>query len=337
MKSKIIVAAVLGLALNPLYAATAAVTQTTTQTTTTPIPAVAAVPANLKDPQAQMSYSIGLEIGSNIKQGFMSQSVVVDPATFAQGVQDAIAGNKPALTGTQIQAALAQFQTDMTAKMQTQARQLISANHTALVSAAGSPVAGSIKGNTTLIEFFDYQCVHCREMAPILEKIMKEDPNLRVVYKEFPIFGESSNFAAEAALAAAKQGKYPAFHSALMTADKKLDKAEILALAKKAGLNVKQLQKDMASPEIAAEIKANMALARAMNISGTPAFIITPTVTPAGKADAASVMIPGSTNLQNLQQTISQVQNGLGDKSTQVTFPSNEKDPQEASGTWQGI
>ena len=71
---------------------------------------------------------------------------------------------------------------------------------------------GNPKGDVTLVEFFDYQCVHCKKMSPLLNTLMKDKPNLRVIYKEFPIFGKNSEMAAKVALAAAMQGKYKEFN-----------------------------------------------------------------------------------------------------------------------------
>lgn len=82
-------------------------------------------------------------------------------------------------------------------------------------------VAGNPKGNVTLVEFFDYQCGHCIKMKPIVNNLIKNDPNLRVVYREFPIFGKSSEMASRVALAAALQGKYLSVQEGLFGSSKK--------------------------------------------------------------------------------------------------------------------
>jgi protein-disulfide isomerase len=81
-----------------------------------------------------------------------------------------------------------------------------------------APVGGNPAGDVTLVEFFDYNCPYCRRVAPTVVELEEADPGLRVVYKEFPILGPGSEFAARAALAARKQGKYVPFHNALMRA-----------------------------------------------------------------------------------------------------------------------
>jgi protein-disulfide isomerase len=83
-----------------------------------------------------------------------------------------------------------------------------------LLYRAGDPIAGNPKGKVTLVEFFDYQCGHCIDMAPVIGEIIKANPNVRVIFKEFPIRGPVSDYAARAALAANKQGKYYQFSHA---------------------------------------------------------------------------------------------------------------------------
>jgi protein-disulfide isomerase len=91
-----------------------------------------------------------------------------------------------------------------------------------------SPVGGNPNGNVTVVEFFDYNCPYCRAMAPLMEKVEAADPQLRIVYKEFPILSPGSVFAAKAALAANKQGKYVAFHRALYQIRGQVDERKVL-------------------------------------------------------------------------------------------------------------
>ncbi len=291
----------------------------------------------LKTQQDKVSYSLGLDVGHNIQSGFQSQNIDINPQAFTKGIQDAMTGTKPAMTQDQIRATLMEFQNQMVQKAQQKSQKLIVSNHDKLVSAKGSPVTGNPKGETTLVEFFDYQCVHCRAMQPIIDKLQKEDPNLRVVYKEFPIFGAESEFASKAALAAEKQGKYSAFHEALMKSSKKLDSNEVLALAKQAGLDVTQLKKDMNDGNIAKEIKANQDLAKSMNILGTPAFVVTVSKGDNGTVEANSFLVPGTTDLKNLEQLITKVQNRKG-STQEVKFPADDKmEPGKQKDVWPGV
>lgn len=139
---------------------------------------------------------------------------------------------------------------------------------------AASPVRGNPKGDVTLVEFFDYNCPYCRRVAPTMTKLVADDPQLRLTYKEFPILWPNSVFAAKAALAARRQDKYVAFHDALMNRKGTVDEKFTLAAAAKAGIDVGRLKKDMKAPEIAAAIVKNVRLAQALGIDGTPAFVI---------------------------------------------------------------
>ena len=165
-------------------------------------------------------------------------------------------------------------------------------------------VMGNPKGNVTLVEFFDYQCIHCKKMSTVISDLVKKDSNLRVIYKEFPIFGESSEIASKAALAAAMQGKYLQMHDALLKIDKHLDNKLVMATAKSIGLDMVKLQKDMNSKTVTDALDANRQLAEKMHLMGTPAFIVA--ATPAGQFNAKvePAFLPGAATVEALQDLI---------------------------------
>jgi protein-disulfide isomerase len=136
-----------------------------------------------------------------------------------------------------------------------------------------SPVGGNPGGDVTLVEFFDYNCHYCRKAAPVLAELEAGDRGLRIVYKEFPILGPGSEFAARAALASRKQDKYLDFHKAMMSHAGRIDEGSVLEIAAGLGLNVDLLKKDMADPAIAQAISGNLALAQKLRITGTPGFV----------------------------------------------------------------
>lgn len=136
-----------------------------------------------------------------------------------------------------------------------------------------SPVGGNVDGDVTLVEFFDYNCPYCRAATPIMQQLMQEDPGVRIVFKEFPILGPGSRFAAQAALASRKQGKYAAFHEAMMAYKGQIGEGSTLEIAAQVGLDVEQLKRDMADPGIEASIRSNFELADALRVSGTPTFV----------------------------------------------------------------
>ena len=152
--------------------------------------------------------------------------------------------------------------------------QIIAARSDEIFNDPASPVGGNPQGDVSLVEFFDYNCPYCRRVAPTLGEIEDSDPKLRVVYKEWPILGPNSEFAARAALASRSQGKYVAFHKALMLANGLVDESKVIEVAVAVGLDVEELRRDMAAPEIAALIERNRELAQALRITGTPSFVI---------------------------------------------------------------
>lgn len=160
-----------------------------------------------------------------------------------------------------------------------------------------SPVGGNPDGDVTLVEFFDYNCAYCRQVAPLLLEAVAADPKLRVVFKEFPILGSNSAFAAKAALAAHKQGKYLAFHDELMKARGVLDERKVLEAATAAGLDVDRLKTDMEAPTIQAVLDRNLDLARALRINGTPGFVV------------GDGVFAGARDLKGLQALITEARN----------------------------
>jgi protein-disulfide isomerase len=161
-----------------------------------------------------------------------------------------------------------------------------------------SPVGGNATGNVTMVEFFDYNCPYCRQVAPIMAQAVADDPQLKIVYKEFPILGPDSVFAAKAALAAERQGKYAEFHKALFGTRTRVTEAVVLKVAAEAGLDVPRLKTDMLQPDIQALIERNMELAQALKITGTPGFIV------------GDQIFPGATDLETMKKLIEHARTG---------------------------
>ena len=167
-------------------------------------------------------------------------------------------------------------------------------------------VAGNLKGAVTVVEFFDYQCVHCKRMKPIISEISKKNANVRVIYKELPIFGKRSETASRAALAAAKQGKYEAMQAALLKIEKRLDDALVMSTAASIGLDMEKLKQDMKSKAIDDELAANHKLADNLNLMGTPAFIVASTPNGEFNANYEPNFIPGAATVEALQDLVEQ-------------------------------
>ena len=151
-----------------------------------------------------------------------------------------------------------------------------------------SPVGGNAEGDVTMVEFFDYNCPYCRKVAGPVRETTAADSGLRVVYKEFPILGPNSVVTAKAALAADRQGRYVAFHDALMQEKGVADEASALRIAAEIGLDTARLKTDMADPALQSAIDRNLKLAGALRIEGTPAFVIGEQIL-RGASDAATL------------------------------------------------
>lgn len=163
-------------------------------------------------------------------------------------------------------------------------------------------VAGNPDGSITMVEYFDYNCGYCKRAMPDVLKLIDEDKDLRIVMKEFPILGPGSMFAARAALASRKQGKYWEFHLALLGQRGQADEKSVMRAAAKIGLDVNRLKMDMESEDIGNTIRGNMSVAQALGINGTPAFIVDDSI------------FPGAVGYETLAGAVNQVRQGGGCK-----------------------
>ena len=136
-----------------------------------------------------------------------------------------------------------------------------------------TPEMGNPNGDVTVVEFFDYQCGYCKRVFPVFKKVIASDRNLRVLMKELPILGPVSRFAARASMAAEKQGKFFAYHAALMELSGRLTEKRVIQTARRVGLDIEILVRDMADPAIESYLDQTLELAQALGINGTPAFL----------------------------------------------------------------
>ncbi|MBS0482271.1 MAG: thioredoxin domain-containing protein [Proteobacteria bacterium] len=134
-------------------------------------------------------------------------------------------------------------------------------------------VMGNPAGKVTLVEFSDFACTYCRQSEAALAELIAENPDLKVVVRHLPIIAQTSPAAAAMGLAAADQGKYPAFHKAMFAAGR-TDPASIEAAARASGLDVARARQAAQRPEVRAELEANIAFARKLGFDGTPAWVI---------------------------------------------------------------
>src|SRR5258708_3660351 len=168
---------------------------------------------------------------------------IVSPAqksAFEQIIRDYILQH-PELVIEALQSA----EDKMKAQAEANARTAVVAKRQELLEDPTSPVAGNPKGDVTIVEFFDYRCPYCKQVEPALETLLKEDRQLRIVYKELPVLGKDSLYATRVALAARKQRKYERFHGAMMATKGQIDEKVILQVAATAGLDPERLKSDM--------------------------------------------------------------------------------------------
>src|SRR5947209_1681565 len=177
------------------------------------------------------------------------------------------------------------------------AAQALSTRRREIFEDPDTPVAGNPNGDVSLVEFFDYRCPYCKQVESSLEALLGEDRQLRLVYKEMPVLGPVSVVAARVALAARNQGKYEAFHKAMMNTKGQIDEAAVYKVAGSVGLDMDRLKREMNSPEVQQAIKANLDLAEALEIRGTPGFII------------GEEIVPGAVDLGTLKQLIADARN----------------------------
>ena len=154
----------------------------------------------------------------------------------------------------------------------------VARNAEAIFNSPRGVTVGAKDGDVTMVEFFDYNCGYCKRAMNDMMELMKSDPKLKVVLKEFPVLGPGSVEAAQVAVAVRMQDasgkKYLDFHQKLLNGKGQADKARAMAAAKEAGLDMARLEKDLASAEVRATIEENFKLAEAMGMNGTPSYVI---------------------------------------------------------------
>jgi protein-disulfide isomerase len=136
------------------------------------------------------------------------------------------------------------------------------------------PVTGNKDGDITIVEFFDYNCGYCRKALTEIEKLLKDDNKVKIVFIDMPILGPPSAEAAKWSLAATKQDKYFEYHKEIMNHSGPKDDENLKKLAEKIGLDVKKLEKDKDSADVQKMISSNLEMARGLGIQGTPGFIV---------------------------------------------------------------
>ncbi|NNM78300.1 DsbA family protein [Sphingomonas sp. ID1715] len=132
---------------------------------------------------------------------------------------------------------------------------------------------GAKDADVTVVQFFDYACGYCRASLGDLQRLVREDPKVRIVFRELPILSPGSEVAARASLAAAEQGRYPAFHMAMYAASPP-SPASVAKVVQSAGLDAARAETAMRTPDKDRELHRNIELARNLGFTGTPSWVI---------------------------------------------------------------
>jgi protein-disulfide isomerase len=170
----------------------------------------------------------------------------------------------------------------------------IAASREALFADPADPVRGNPRGNVTIVEFFDVRCPYCKRLHAEMADLLRRDRQIRVVMKDIPILGPQSVVASRALLAAQRQGKYVELHDALMRLRGEPTDAVIRSEAQRLGVDVPRMLRDMEDAAIQQRIEANLRLARALQIEGTPALVI------------GDTLIPGAVPMTRLERLVAE-------------------------------
>ena len=170
----------------------------------------------------------------------------------------------------------------------------------AILAGPGLERTGASKPDVTIVEYFDYNCPFCKQVVPTLKRLLADDRKIAVVYKDWPVLGESSSYAARCALAAGWQNKYLIAHDALLTGPRLTQNEQIETILRRAGIDIDKLKKDLAThgPEIAARLARNDAEAHALELDGTPGILV------------GRQLMPGGADLVFFQKLIAAVRAG---------------------------
>jgi protein-disulfide isomerase len=195
-----------------------------------------------------------------------------------------------------LQEAMAELEKRQSAAEAEKHRAAVKEHAQTLFSSPRQVTLGNPNGNVTFVEFFDYNCGYCKRAMDDMLTLLRDDSQLKVVLKEFPVLGPGSLEAAQVAVAVRLQDKtgkkYLEFHTRLLGGRGQADKARALAVAKDIGLDMGRLEKDMAGPEVKATLQEDFKLAEVLGLNGTPSYVI------------GSDVVVGAIGLAGLQQKV---------------------------------
>lgn len=255
-------------------------------------------------------------LGGGLATSLLKQSAIVDTAAVRSVVEEVLAEQKPSAPVAAValdqdklnpmietylmsnprilQRVSEALETQVRTEQRDKAKAMIAEMSDAIYNDPDHIVLGNPQGDVTLVEMFDYNCGYCRNALPDLATLLAEDPNLKVILKEFPILSKESVDAARVAVLVGKDKKvdYWTFHQALFSSRGQVTGETALNEAQKLGMSKVDLALKAGSEEVSATIEKTYRLAKALNITGTPTYII------------GSELIPGAVGLDELRGRI---------------------------------
>ena len=146
-----------------------------------------------------------------------------------------------------------------------------------IFSDSDDPVVGNLEGKKYLVEFIDYNCGYCKRSYALVSELLKKNSDIKLIVKEYPILSDSSTYAAKAALAvnALYPEKFASFHDALMTQPDHVTNEIVASVVSSLGMNWKKISELMETKPITLKLAQNQSLAQTLDITGTPAFVLT--------------------------------------------------------------
>jgi protein-disulfide isomerase len=157
---------------------------------------------------------------------------------------------------------------------QREVEKLLASNRTAIETPFAGAWIGAEDGDVVLVEFFDFNCPFCRQSIPDVDRLLKEDPGLKVVFRDMPVLGPDSERFARASLSAAEQGRYRRFYESAFQGQGALTQERLIRTVRAAGLDEARVARDLNSKAVVAEIEKNIELGRALGLTGTPSYVV---------------------------------------------------------------
>lgn len=157
---------------------------------------------------------------------------------------------------------------------QMEVEKLLASNREAIETPFAGAWTGAADGDVVLVEFFDYNCPYCRQSTADVDRLLNEDPGLKVVFRDLPVLGPDSERFARASLSAAEQGRYRRFYADVFTGQGGLTQERLIRHVRAAGLDEGKVAQDLNSKAISAEVQKNLDLGRALGLTGTPSYVV---------------------------------------------------------------